>query len=224
MKDLKERILELISEEGENDETPSFGGDESSDTENSDTETTADDSSENTSDDNSSEENNNDSSDDSKDNDEKKDEDKDDKKEEEFKAESFEDFLTKTESKMKITKISSEPSTIFGNNDIKNHNKYKVTISNEKGSVWFYFWDSIYNTENNKQPSQDDVLACFGMDVGSVMDGVSKDEFTEVSGYDKSEDSLAQKAYEGCQKMLERAKKLFEDNQIKELLRLSQEY
>ena len=29
------------------------------------------------------------------------------------------------------------------------------------------------------------------MDVGSVLDGVSKDEFKEMAGYDKSEDSLA---------------------------------
>ena len=227
MKDLNERILELINEE---DDGPSFGGeDSSSDSESSSSEdTSSDDSSDNgdsssddgpsfgrddsSSDDSGNDSSNEDSSDDSssdEDNkdDDKSDEDKDDsdnkdkddeEEEEEFKAKDFNDFLTQTKSKIKITKISSEPSTIFGSNDTKNHNKYKVTITNEEGSVWFYFWDSLYNTENKKKPSQDDVLACFGMDVGSVMDGISKEEFIEISGYDKTEDSTSQKAYEGC--------------------------
>ena len=216
MKDLNERILELINEE---DDGPSFGGeDSSSDSESSSSEDTS-------SDDSGNDSSNEDSSDDSSSDEDNKDDDKsDEEEEEEFKAKDFNDFLTQTKSKIKITKISSEPSTIFGSNDTKNHNKYKVTITNEEGSVWFYFWDSLYNTENKKKPSQDDVLACFGIDVGSVMDGISKEEFIEISGYDKTEDSTSQKAYEGCQKMLERAKKFFKDNQIKELLRLSQEY
>ena len=247
MKDLNERILELINEE---DDGPSFGGDDSSsDSETSSSEDTSsndssdnggsssddspsfggddsssDDSGNDSSNEDSSEDNNDEDKDDSSDNSDDKDKDDEEDEEEEFKAKDFKDFLSQTNSKIKITKISSEPSTIFGNNDTKNHNKYKITITNEEGFIWFYFWDSLYNTENNKKPSQDDVLACFGMDVGSVMDGISKEEFIEISGYDKTEDSTAQKAYEGCQKMLERAKKLFKDNQIKELLRLSQEY
>lgn len=203
------------SDDSSSEDGPSFGGDSSDNSSDSSPDDSSGDSSDSSSDEKS--DGNDDSKEDEKNDDEEE-------QEEEFKAESFDDFLKQTESKIKITKVSSEPSPIFGSNDTKNHNKYKITISNEKGNVWFYFWDSLHNTENNKQPSQDDVLACFGMDVGSVMDGVSKDEFKEMAGYDKSEDSLAQKAYDGCQKMLSRAKKLFEDSQIKELLRLSQEH
>jgi hypothetical protein len=209
------------SDDSSSEDGPSFGNDDSSDNSSDSTSgDSSDDSSDGSSNANSDDENsdgNDDSKEDSKNDD-------DEEQEEEFKAESFDDFLKQTESRIKITRVSSEPSPIFGSNDTKNHNKYKITISNEKGNVWFYFWDSLHNTENSKQPSRDDVLACFGMDVGSVMDGVSKDEFKEMSGYDKSEDSLAQKAYDGCQKMLSRAKKLFEERQIKELLRLSQEH
>ena len=215
---------DVSSDDTSSEDGPSFGSDDSSgdSSDSSNSDDSNGDSSDNSSDGNSADEKS-DENDDSKEDDKKDDEEK-EEKEEEFKAKSFDDFLKQTESKIKITKISSEPSPIFGSNDTKNHNKYKVTITNEKGSVWFHFWDSLHNTENNKKPSQDDVLACFGMDVGSVMDGVSKDEFKEMAGYDKSEDSLAQKAYDGCQKMLSRAKKLFEEDQIKELLRLSQEH
>ena len=205
------------SDGSSSEDTPSFGSDDSAD---SSLDSTADNSDDDSSDGNSDDETS-DGNDDSKEDD--KNDDK-EEQEEEFKAESFDDFMKQTESKIKITRVSSEPSPIFGSNDTKNHNKYKITISNEKGNVWFYFWDSLHNTENSKKPSEDDVLACFGMDVGSVMDGVSKDEFKEMAGYDKSEDSLAQKAYDGCRKLLSRAKKLFEENQIKELLRLSLEH
>lgn len=205
MKDLESRIWELLNEDGDapsfgNDDSgsnstgdlssdssasnsqgnspdnsssedgPSFGGEDSPDSSSND-DSSGDESDEGDSSNSSSE----DDSGEEKDKDEQKDGEEDE--EEKFSAESFDDFLTQTKSKVKLTKISSEPSPIFGSNDTKNHNKYKVTITNENGSVWFYFWDSLYNTENNKEPSQDDVLACFGMDVGSVLDGVSKDEF-----------------------------------------------
>lgn len=124
MKDLNERILELINEE---DDGPSFGGDDSSSDDSRN-----DSSNEDSSDDSSSDEDNKD--------DDKSDEDKDD--------------------------------------------------------------------SDNKDKDDEE----------------EEEEFIEISGYDKTEDSTSQKAYEGCQKMLERAKKLFKDNQIKELLRLSQEY
>jgi len=155
---------------------------------------------------------------------ENKEDEKEDVEVEEFSAESFEDFLNKTETKVKISKVSCEPSPIFGPNDTNNHNKYKVTISNDKGSVWFYFWDSIKNTTENKTPKMENVMSSFGLDVASVKDGVSLEEFEKMFGYDKTDNDLSQKAYDGCRKMAERAKKLFEENQIDELIRLSNEY
>lgn len=201
MKDLEKRILEIINEENEEDTSLNNS------TENTPEEKSEDTSKEDTENKNSEEDNK---------------ENEDD--EEEFSAESFEDFLEKTETKVKLTKVSYEPSLIFGPNDKSNHNKYKVTITNEKGTVWFYFWDSIYNTENHLTPTVEDALAAFGTDVGAVLDNVSMHEFAENLGYDETDSKTLRKAYDGCLKMLERSKKLFDESQIKELNRLALEY
>ena len=140
-----------------------------------------------------------------------------------FTAESFEDFLNKTNSKVSITKVSTEPSPIFGPHDRKNHNKYKVTVSNENGSIWFYYWDSIYNTENGIEPKQNDVMTAFGLDTAAMINGSSFEEFCQEFGYENTEDKFARNAYDGCRKMVEKAKKLFSDEEIDELMRLSNE-
>jgi hypothetical protein len=142
----------------------------------------------------------------------------------EFTAESFEDFLNKTNSKVSITKVSTEPSPIFGPHDRKNHNKYKVTVSNENGSIWFYYWDSIHNTENGIEPSKEDVLSAFGLDTSAMIDGASFEDFCDTFGYDKAEDRFARKAYDGCRLMVQKAKKLFSDDEIKEFIRLANEH
>lgn len=149
---------------------------------------------------------------------------------EKFEASSLQDFLIKTETKVKISFVSCEPSPIFGPNDKNFHNKFRVTISNKNGDVWFYYWDSIKNTEASKDmddknpPSTNDVLACFGKDVGSVDDNLTEEQFKEIFGYDETESNLAHKAYQGCKKMVERARKLFDEEQIEKLIQLSNEY
>ena len=141
VEELKEKPLEeRVSEIMEEDDVPSFGGDgaESQDEETSDA-TNLDG-----------------SNDDSKDSDDGK------KEDEEFKADDFNDFMEKTGTKVKIQKVACEPSPIFGPDDVSRHNKFKVTLMNERGSVWLHFWDSIANTENGKQSSRDVMVAEFG--------------------------------------------------------------
>lgn len=91
--------------------------------------------------------------------------------EEEFKADDFDDFMEKTGTKVKIQKVACEPSPIFGPDDVSRHNKFKVTLTNEKGSVWIYFWDSTKNTESGDRSSVETMTAEFGRGCKAVKDG-----------------------------------------------------
>ena len=149
--------------------------------------------------------------------------DSEEKKEPEFKADSIEDFLAKTSTKATYTKEGCMPSPIFGNRDTNNHNKYRVTLKNDKGSISFLFWDSIANTKAHKDLNINDAIASFGMDLGAIEDSMSYQDF-KSQFYDQTEEDIAQRAFNGCRKQAEKAKKLFDENQIKELIRLSSEY
>lgn len=144
--------------------------------------------------------------------------------EEEFTATDFDDFLQKTQSKVTVKKEGCMPSPIFGNRDTRNHNKYRIYIENPKGRISFLFWDSIANTEADKPMDKKDALARFGMDVSSFENAPSYEEFKSEFGYNEANDSVAQKAYNGCRKQMEKAKKVFTDEELSELKRLASEY
>jgi len=143
--------------------------------------------------------------------------------EENFSAESLEDFLKKTESKVSVKKEGCMPSPIFGNRDSKNHNKYRIFIENPKGKISFIFWDSLKNTEEGKSVDTNEALACFANDVEAYENAPSFEEFKAEFGYDETEVDLAQKAFNGCRKQMEKAKKMFTDKQLDELKRLASE-
>lgn len=144
--------------------------------------------------------------------------------EEDFSAYDFDDFLKKTKSKVSVKREGCMPSPIFGNRDSSNHNKYRVYIENQKGKISFLFWDSIKNTEDGKPLDTKDALAAFGNDVAAFESEPSYEGFKTAFGYEETEENLAQKAYNGCRKQMEKAKKLFGENQLKELQRLASEY
>lgn len=146
------------------------------------------------------------------------------KEEENFSAENLGDFLKKTESKTTVKKEGCMPSPIFGNKDTKNHNKFRVYIENPKGKVSFIFWDSITNTEKDSPLDTNEALADFGRCISDYEENPSFEEFKETFGYSETDADLAQKAYNGCRKMVEKAKKIFSDAQIEELKRLASEY
>ena len=143
---------------------------------------------------------------------------------EEFSADNFDDFLKKTESKVSVKKEGCMPSPIFGNRDSGNHNKYRVYIENPNGKISFLFWDSIKNTEEGKPLDTKAALAAFGNDVSAFEGEPSYEGFKSAFGYEETEENLAQKAYNGCRKQMEKARKLFDDGQLKELRRLASEY
>jgi len=57
-----------------------------------------------------------------------------------------------------------------------------------------------------------------------VNDGSSLEDFKANCGYDNTDNSLAQKAFDGCRKMLQRAKKLFTEDELNEFFRLANEF
>lgn len=206
IEDLKKMSLgERISEIMEENDIPSFGGD---DAEGQDGET-----SDNTK---------QGGSDVPKDSDGWEDKPDDEKsKKEDFKTDDLNDFMKKTETKVRIQKVACEPSPIFGPDDLNRHNKFKVTLTNKKGSAWIYFWDSVANTESGKRSSLETMVSGFGCGCEAVKDGQSLDEFVHTFGYDLSERSRAQRDYDGCRKLYDRCKKIFDEKQIDELIRLS---
>lgn len=141
-----------------------------------------------------------------------------------FSASSLEDFLQKTETKVRVKKEGCVPSPIFGNRDSSNHNKYRVYLENPKGKTSFIFWDSINNTKNNVALDVNDALVAFGRDVDAYETSPSYEEFKDAFGYGETEENLAQKAFNGCRKMMEKAKTMFDDGQLEELKRLAAEY
>ena len=154
---------------------------------------------------------------------EEKDDDGKDEKDK-FHADSLEDLIEKTETKLTVSKVSCEPSPIFGPKDTKDHNKYKITLTNKNGSCWFYFWDSIKNTQERRELDKADALACFAKDAAAFDSVTSLEDFIAEFGYDKAERSLAQKSYDGCRKMKDRFQKLFDEAQREEFMRLANEY
>lgn len=143
---------------------------------------------------------------------------------EDFSAENFDDFLIKTDSKVTVKSEGKMPSPIFGNKDTNPHNKYRITIENPNGKISYIFWDSINNTQKNKPLNKSDALAAFGLDIFAYDEGPSYEEFVRNFGYDQADEKFARRAFDGCRKQVEKARKIFDDKQIEELKRLSSEY
>lgn len=143
-------------------------------------------------------------------------------KDESFTANDLSDFLKKTETKLTVKKEGCMPSPIFGTRDSgKNHNKYRIYVSNPKGKISFIFWDSIINTEKNVPLEEMEALKSFAMDLEAIEEAPSFEEFKNLFGYGETDEQLAQKSFNGCRKQLDKAKKMFTEPQLKELKRLA---
>lgn len=82
------------------------------------------------------------------------------------------------------------------------HNKYSITVINLNNNkrIWFYFWDSLINTQENKKLSEIDLIyafKCFLEDALNYID-YNIDEFQKEFGYDNI--TLCLNAYDGCRK------------------------
>lgn len=143
-----------------------------------------------------------------------------------FTAKDIKDFLEKTNTNVKITFVKDVESPFITDKKFQGRNfvnKYKVTISNKNGTTWFYFFDSIKNYIDMIEPDTEDVVSCFGMDVSYGKD-YTLDEFSREF-FDPSEEiPKIKKAFAGCRRACQGAERLFTEQQIEELIRLSNEF
>lgn len=130
------------------------------------------------------------------------------------------DMLSKTETEVSVQKTGTEPSPIFGPNDTKPHDKWKVTLRNGNGSTNFVFWSSIADTENGTTPTRDEMIASIAQDCGEYGNSMSLDEFRERFGYEDSDMEIAQKSYDGFRQLVEDVRKMFPDGGFEEFVRL----
>jgi len=75
------------------------------------------------------------------------------------------------------------------------HNHYKVRVSKGRNSVSFDYFDSIYNTQNNKEPDGKDILFCFASDVSN-----GREEFDDSM--------MTPQQYRECKRMANAAKRM----------------
>lgn len=135
----------------------------------------------------------------------------------------IDEFLKGTDTKVTVRKEGCEPSPIFGPRDTKNHNKYRVYLSNPKGKISFVFWDSIYNTEHNVEFDIEDAIIAISKDAQAYGQSLSFEDFKTSFGYDETNSSVAEKAYNGCRKHMERLNKLYTPEELEQLYSITDE-
>ena len=87
------------------------------------------------------------------------------------------EFLGNCGATMKITYLFEDKNKLWNDNVYRN--VYRASIKTPLGIMSVKFWDSAYNTKNNIEPTEYDILACLQKyEVGSLED------FASDFGYD----------------------------------------
>ena len=122
------------------------------------------------------------------------------------------DFLEKANAKMKIEFISMDVNKLW--NETQPRNCYRIVIKTKLAQYTFKFWDSVYNTINNLEPTEYNVLACLEKyDVGTFQD------FCNEFGYDEYEErNKTKRIYNLVVRQYENLCRIFTDEQM-EMLR-----
>ena len=83
------------------------------------------------------------------------------------------DFLESCNATMEINFLGIEKNPDWDDGEYRN--KYLFIITTPFGVMEGNFWDSVYNTERNIEPTEYDILACLEKyDVGTIDDFVSE--------------------------------------------------
>ena len=125
-----------------------------------------------------------------------------------------EDFLTKTETRIRIDKVSPQwEKPIWAKNGGDYGLHYRVTLENIKGKVYsFDYWGSIADKKKNKRPTRYNVLACLNTyDLGS-----SFNDFCDAYGYD-TDSKLATETYKTVIEQAQELKKLYTEPELNAL-------
>lgn len=99
------------------------------------------------------------------------------------------------------------------------HNKFRVTVSNDKGCTSFDYYGSHTDWENGQEEldesGKNNALYCFLSD--AMAGNQDFENFCSEMGY--NEDSrTAERIHKACKKSYEKAIKLFSEEEISELL------
>ena len=87
------------------------------------------------------------------------------------------EFLTNCNATMKIEYLFEDKNKLWNDNVYRN--VYRASIKTPLGIMSVKFWDSAYNTKNNIEPTEYDILACLQKyELGSLED------FASEFGYD----------------------------------------
>ena len=126
------------------------------------------------------------------------------------------EFLSKSGTKMTISRIGEVEGFPFDDKDSMWHDKYQVTLSRDGKQYRFQFYGSFYDWQHNKRPSRYDVLAC--VEKYEVPDKL--EDFAAEFGYDleSSKDyKRVNRIWEACKKQYEKLLWLFGDEFMEQL-------
>lgn len=122
-------------------------------------------------------------------------------------------FLNKASASLKIQLVGKAINEDWQDNALRN--LYQITLTTPRGKFRFDFWDSIYNTERDVEPTAYDILACL-----TKYDPGTFEDFCSELGYD--EDSRrAERIYFAVQKEYSQLSKLFTEKQMEELAEIA---
>lgn len=93
--------------------------------------------------------------------------------------------------------------------------KYQVTLKRNRGNYTFDFWDSIANRQEDKKPTQYDILACLSVFEGSI------DDFVSTFGFDNSKVSEVLDTYNAVVDQSLQLKHLFTAKQLEQLAEIN---
>ena len=83
------------------------------------------------------------------------------------------EFLTNCGATMKIEYLTVDTNKTWNDNVYRN--VYRASIKTPLGIMSVKFWDSVYNTENDIEPTEYDILACLQKyEIGSLEDFASE--------------------------------------------------
>lgn len=122
------------------------------------------------------------------------------------------EFLGNCGATMKITYLFEDKNKLWNDNVYRN--VYRASIKTPLGIMSVKFWDSAYNTENNIEPTEYDILACLQKyELGSLED------FASDFGYDLDAENRwnTKQIYKAVCREYEKVKRCFTSEQIEQL-------
>lgn len=91
--------------------------------------------------------------------------------------------------------------TCLGKSEMCSGNKYRITLSNDNGTIWFVFHDNFHNNSSERE-----IIECLISDAEAYENCYNLADFQNEFGYEN--DKEAERVYYACKKQSERLHKL----------------